>query len=235
MSTDPFSNRIDTIDDAIHILKEKSRETNVRLEALLVIVNKFETEYFPLFEEILKDPEEPPDIRSSVALALGKISGEKSLDILKPFCSDSDTTLRNYVIQALGMTRQEAAAPLLIKALEDKSNAVFASASNALGELGDKAVPYLIDLLSSGANDAQCIAAWQLGELRSKCSVPALIKTIRDQKNVSVIALCIWALGEIGLGSDEVFQILTEARQKPEPDVRLRAETAIKKIAQHYN
>lgn len=233
--TDHASENHLTIPDAIHILKEKSHETNVRLNALLLIVKKFETEYFPLFEEILRDPEEDPDIRSSVALSLGKISGKQPFNILKSCYQDSNPTVRNYVIQALGMTHQEEAAPLLIEALTDQNNAVFASATNALGELGDKAQPYLMDLLFSGAEDARCVAAWQLGELGSDLSVPALVEAIRQEKNVSVIALCIWALGEIGMGSDEVLQILSEAKQEPEPDVRLRAETAIKKIVRHSN
>jgi HEAT repeat protein len=223
------------IDDAISILKEKSEAPDVRLDALLHIVEKFETEYFPLFEEILRDSSENPDVRSGVALALGKISGKRPFEILKLFCEDHNTTVRNYVIQALGMTHEEAAAPLLINALKDKSNTVFASASQALGELGQKAAPYLIDLLSSGADDARCIAAWQLGELQSEVAVPGLVQTIRSESNVSVIALCIWALGEIGLRSHEVLEILGEARKQSEPDVRLRAETAIKKIARHCN
>lgn len=224
-----------TVDDALCILKEKSHTPQVRLDALLFIVEKFETEYFPLFEEILKDTEDHPDIRSGVALALGKISGEKPFEILKPHSKDMNTSVRNYVIQALGMTHQEAAAPILIDALQDTSNTVFASASEALGELGYKALPYLIDLLSSGADDARCVAAWQLGELQSPQAVPALVETIRREKIVSVIALCIWALGEIGMGSEEVFDILAQAKKQAEPDVRLRAETALKKIVRHSN
>lgn len=223
------------LDTAIHILKEKSQTSSARLDALLLIVHKFETEYFPLFEEILQDREEDPDVRSAVALALGKIAGERPFQILKSYYSDNNPTVRNYVIQALGMTHQEAAAPLLINALQDQNNTIFASATNALRELGTKAEPYLIDLLSSGAEDARCVAAWQLGELQSEHSVPKLVETIRREQNVSVIALCIWALGEIGMRSDEVLQILTEASTKSEPDVRLRAETAIKKIVRHCN
>jgi HEAT repeat protein len=223
------------IDDAIHILKEKSHSPQARLDALLVIVDKFQAEYFPLFEEILQDTEEVPDIRSGVALALGKISGERPFEILKSYCQDDNPIIRNYVIQALGMTHLVAAAPLLIEALRDKSNTVFASASQALGELGPPVAPYLIELLTSGAEDARCVAAWQLGELQSEESVPALVQAIRREENVSVIALCIWALGEIGLGSEEVLQILTQARKQPEPDVRLRAETAIKKIVRYAN
>jgi HEAT repeat protein len=224
-----------TIDVAINILKEKSQASSARLDALLVIVDKFESDFFPLFEDILQDPDENSDVRSAVALALGKISGERPFNILKSHCRDTDTIVRNYVIQALGMTHKEEAAPLLINALQDQSNTVFASASHALGELGYKAEPYLIDLLSSGADDARCVAAWQLGELQSEDSVHALVETIRREKNVSVIALCIWALGEIGLRSDEVLEILGEARKKPEPDVRLRAETAMKKIVSSCN
>lgn len=223
------------IEDAIHILKEKSHSPKERLDALLVIVTKFETDYFPLFEEILKDTDEHPDIRSAVALALGKISGERPFNILKSHCRDNDTTVRNYVIQALGMTHQEAAAPLLINALQDQNNTVFASASHALGELGHKAMPYLVELLSNGADDARCVAAWQLGELGAVDSVHALVEAIRREKSVSVIALCIWALGEIGMGSDEVLEILAKAKKEPEPDVRLRAETALLKIVRHSN
>lgn len=223
------------IDDAIQILKEKSHAPSERLKALLVIVEKFETEYFPLFEEILQDPNEIADVRSAVALALGKIAGERPFEILKSCSRDANPTVRNYVIQALGMTHEEAAAPILIDALSDDNNTIFASASEALGELGQKAAPYLIDLLESGAVDARCIAAWQLGEMRSVRSVPALVETIRREQNVPVIALCIWALGEIGMGSEEVLEILTQARKQPEPDVRLRAETAIKKIVRFAN
>src|SRR4051812_20434526 len=106
------------IENAIEILKEKQKPSSERLEALLQIVEMFESDYFPLFEEILQDTDEDPEIRSSVALALGKISGEKPFEILKPFSNDDNSTVRSYVIEALGMTRIEAAAPILIQALK---------------------------------------------------------------------------------------------------------------------
>lgn len=223
------------IEDAINILKQKNESTEARLEALLLIVKRFEEDYLPIFEGILQDTNEHPDVRSSVALALGKISGRRPFQILQAYRHDQDATVRNYVLRALGMTHEEDAAPILIEALQDTNNTIFATASEALGDLGDKATPYLIELLSTGAEDARCVAAWQLGEIGATISVPALIETIRTEQRVSVIALCIWALGEIGLGSEEVLQILSEARQQEEPDVRLRAETAIKKIVRNIN
>jgi len=223
------------MNDAVEILRNRTQPSSARLDALLVIVDEFQPEDFLLFEEILCNPEEATDVRCAIALALGKIAGERPLEILRSVSHDEDPLLRHYVMQALGMTHQEAAAPILIQALKDKSNDVFATASEALGELGEKAIPYLIELLSAGADDARCIAAWQLGELGSAKAVPALVETIRQRPNVSVIALCIWALGEIGMGSEEVLTLLTEARRELEPDVRLRAETAIKKIVRHSN
>lgn len=223
------------IDTAIDILKEKSQTPSARLNALLIIVDQFQSQYFPLFQEILLDPDEDPDVRSGVALALGKISGELPFEILKSVSRDQNPTVRNYVIRALGMTHLEAAAPILIQALADPNNTVFATASEALGELGHQALPYLVELLSSGAEDARCVAAWQLGELGSAKAVPALVETLRQETHVPVIALCIWALGEIGMGSAEVIEILTQAKHKPEPDVYLRAENAMKKIARHCN
>lgn len=224
-----------TIEEALEILKEKTQASNTRLEALLLIVEQFDPKYFPLFEEILKDPDEDPDVRSSIALALGKLSGDHPFEILKSYTQDADKMVRNYVVQALGMTHLEAALPLVLEALKDKDNTVFASASEAIAQFGDMATPYLIELLSSGGEDARCVAAWQLGELKASEAVHPLVETIRSDKSVSVLALCIWALGEIGFGSDEVFEILSEAKKEPEPDVRLRAEIAMKKIARHRN
>ncbi len=223
------------LEEAVQILKEKSQSSTARLDALLAIVEHFENPYFLLFEEILTDTDDDPDVRSAIALALGKIAGDKPVRILEAASHDNNPTVRHYVMQALGMTHQAAAAPILIQALKDKNNNVFAAASEALGELGTAAIPHLIDLLSSGAADAQCIAAWQLGELGAQESIPALVEAIRRKSNVSVMALCIWALGEIGFGSQDVLDILIEARHEEEPDVRLRAETAIKKIVRHVN
>jgi HEAT repeat protein len=224
------------IEKALEIAKEKSHPVYLRMDALLVIVQQFDSEYFGLFEEILRDTEEHPDVRSAAALALGKIAGQRPLEILKQHCNDQDVTVRNYVVQALGLTYEEGAIPFIVQALSDKNNTIFASAAESLGLLGYKALPYLVELLNSKADDARCVAAWKLGELGDPKAVFPLVKTIRNEANVEVLALCIWALGEIGLCTDEVMEILTDARKKKEtPDISLRAESAIKKIARHVN
>lgn len=223
------------LEDALRILQEKNQTPDIRLDAILYIVDNFEQDCLPIFEDILSDDTEHPDVRSAVALSLGKIGGDHSMEVLTRFVSIDDITVRNYIVQALGMLGREEAAPILINALKDKNNTIFASAAEALGKLGKPVVPYLIDLLQQGADDARCVAAWQLGELRYTDAVPALLSVIRENSNIEISALAIWALGEIGFGPKDVMETLNWAKAQAEPDIRLRAELAIKKIARHGN
>lgn len=268
--------------DCIRILREKSESPSTRLAAILQIMDRFNPEYFDVFEEILNDSSEDPEVRSAIALTLGKIGQvylqhrfsndffhqkrflshaesagsseyyaepfvnqatrqpiEKHLLMtLLPHVHSDDITLKNYVIQALGMLGCEEAAPTLIEALKDDSNEIFASAAEALGQLGASVAPYLIRLLEIGADDARCVAAWKLGELRADSAVSALAQTIEHQRNPEVLALSIWALGEIGVScADEVnvVALLNRIKRHENPDVSSRAVMALKKIARHTN
>lgn len=230
-------------DDLVQILKEKSHPPKIRFDAILAVVEACEPAILPVFEEILNDPTEHPDVRSAVALALGKIGaktefsthGIEILQILQRHAHDMDSTVRNYVIQALGSLGREEVIPVLIEALKDKNNTVFASAAQALGGVGQRAIPYLIRLLSEGADDARCVAAWQLGELCGLAAVPSLLKIVQGDPNPEVVALSIWALGEIGAGPRDVMDVLKLTCGQSDPDIRLRAEKAFAKIVSQSN
>ena len=194
------------IETAINIVRQKDYPPSSRMNAILFMLEKFEPQCLPVLEEILNNPEEEADVRSAAALALGKVGGDRALDLLKDMANSEDPTLKNYSLQALGMTGREETVPILLNALGDQDNAVFASAAEALGRIGKPVVPHLIKLLNtSQAEDARCIAAWQLGTLRYTEAVPTLLEVIRTDKNTEVIALAIWALGEIGFGPPEVL------------------------------
>jgi HEAT repeat protein len=223
------------LEDALNILKAKNQAPDRRLDAVLYIVDKFELECLPIFEDILNDTSEHPDVRSAVALGLAKMGGDKAMEILVAHATSEDITVKNYVIQALGRLGREEVIPILIDSLKDKSNYIFASAAEALGKIGKPVVPYLIQLLSEGADDARCVAAWQLGELRYTDAVPALIQSIKSDPNTELVALAIWAVGEIGYGPPEALETLLWAKAQTNPDIHLRAELAIKKIARHAN
>ncbi len=224
------------LETAINIVRQKAYPPSSRLNAILYMVEKFEPACIPVFEEVLGDPDEHTDVRSAAALALGKVGGDRALEVLKGMANHENATLKNYTITALGMTGREEAVPLLINALNDKDNEVFASAAEALGMIGKPVVPHLIDLLHPNhAEDARCIAAWQLGTLRYPDAVPSLVDVVRNAKNPELIALSIWALGEIGHRSGDVVETLDWAKGQDDPAISRRAEMAIKKIARHVN
>jgi hypothetical protein len=224
------------LDTAINIVRQKEYAPSSRLHAILYMVEKFEPSCLPVLEEILNDPQEEADVRSAAALALGKVGGERAVDILKQMAINEDPTVKTYSLQALGMSGREEVVPILLDALKDENNDVFHSAAEALGLIGRPVVPHLIDLLKPGkAEDARCIAAWQLGTLRYSEAVPSLLNVVRTDKNAEVVALAIWALGEIGMGDPEVLETLKWAKGQPDPSISKRAELAIKKITRHVN
>jgi HEAT repeat protein len=225
------------LETAISIVRQKEYPPSSRLNAILYMVEKYQpNECLAVFEEILSDPNEDPDVRSGAALALGKVGGDRALELLKRMAHANDKTVRNYSLQGLGMLGREEGIPYLLEALRDEDNTVFASAAEALGRIGKPVVPYLINLLEAGpAEDARCIAAWQLGSLQDAEAIPFLVRVIREDKNPELVALSIWALGEIGFGEPTVLETLNWARTQEDPAINKRAVMAIKKIARHVN
>lgn len=225
-------------DRALHILQERSQPTTTRLDAIHFIIDQFESKFFPVLESLLNDENEDPDVRSAAALALGKIGGDMALKLLMAHVNSTDITVKNYTVQALGLLGREEGIPVLIESLGDTNNRIFASAAEALGEIGKPAVPHLMQLLplnSAVRDDARCVAAWQLGQLKYTEAVPALISTIRENQNPEVVALCIWALGEIGHFSTEVTDVLNWASTQENPALHERAKMARHKITRYLN
>ncbi|HEY9745193.1 MAG TPA: HEAT repeat domain-containing protein [Oculatellaceae cyanobacterium] len=225
------------LETAINIVKQKEYPPSSRMNAILYMVEKYQpTECLTVFEDILRDPDEDPDVRSAAALALGKVGGDRALDLLKKMAQADDKTIKNYSIQGLGLLGREEGLPELLEALKDDDNRVFASAAEAIGKLGSPAVPHLINLLQkSNAEDIRCVAAWQLGTLRYAEAIAPLISVVKTDKNLELVALAIWALGEIGQDQREVLETLKTASAHGEPSISQRAEMAIKKITRHIN
>ena len=212
------------------------------MDALFKMTENYQPEFFAVFQGLFEDDAEHPDVRSALALTFGKLGSfvrkendNPFLSLLMAYSNDPDVTVRNYIVQALGMIGREEAIPVLIDALEDDNNFVFHSAADSLGKIGEPAVPHLMELIDSGADDARCIAAWKLGELQYEGAIPKLISVIEADENPELLALCVWALGEIGYYSDNVMDVLNAAKIHEHPDVNQRAQLAIKKIARHCN
>lgn len=228
---------ISPLETAINIVKQKEYPPSSRMNAILYMVEKYQpAECLIVFEEILNDPEEAADVRSAAALALGKVGGDRALELLKKMANTDDKTVKSYSVHGLGMLGREEGLPELLEALKDEDNQVFASAAEAIGKLGKPVVPHLIQLLEkSNAEDIRCVAAWQLGTLRYTEAVPHLLGIVQEEPNLELVALSIWALGEIGFGPQEVLEALKVASAHEDPSISQRAEMAIKKITRHVN
>ncbi|HNC46946.1 MAG TPA: HEAT repeat domain-containing protein, partial [Acidobacteriota bacterium] len=118
-----------------------------------------------------------PDVRSSAAMALGKICELSAVEPLIKLLQDRDSSVRYESAEALGLLGDKRAVEPLIQCLEDSNYRVRSHAASALGKLNDQsAVMPLMHLLIHGdpLND-QPTAAGALGELRDERAVEPLI------------------------------------------------------------
>lgn len=219
-------------------LKNKELTLEDRYSAILALIKFYNDYCFNILKEVLDDPEEPAELRSATALALGKL-GEQSLIELKKYLAHEDPVFRNYVIQAMGMIGEKAL-PLLINALKDNNNEVFYSAADAIGSIGSPAVPYLTKILETcEAPDAKCVAAWKLGEIKDTSSIPALINAVKDENNnKDILALSIWALGEVSRknrNNKSIISTLYRASRSKNPEIKRHAYIALRKARDYVN
>lgn len=221
-----------------------------RLAALLLVIDDYQPAYFDALMATLMREDEDVQIRSGVAMSLGKLLNtdmEDSLlladhetvamDTLTQLAiQESNDSVRAYVITALGMSGRGEVIHAVVEALKDPDLKVFHNAAEALGSFDRLVVPHLIEQLEHGANDAKCIAAWKLGELGYTEALPPLLAVLaNDKETIEVQALSVWALGEIGHQNGAVKLALQQALRHPDPEIHERAKLALKKIARNVN
>lgn len=219
------------------------------MTALLAMADQYDCGDTPLLIEVLANVDEDSQLRSSTALVLGKLlnsaippaledtDDEKAMTLLTRLMGDEEQdTVRAYIVTALGLSERDEAIPAVLGGLKDPDLKVFHNAAEALPRFDRRIVPHLIDVLAHGANDAQCISAWKLGEMGySEGIEPLLAVANSDYAHEELKALAIWALGEIGYRRPGVMEALQAASQHPKPAIHERAKLAIKKIARNCN
>jgi HEAT repeat protein len=125
--------------------------------------------------------------------------------------------VRNAFVRA-GRT----AVPSLIDALTSPSDAVWGSAANVLGAIGDPtAVPALLERLRSGKRggflDGRREVVQALGEIGSDDAVEALIGVIADRReDPYTVRDAIWSLGKLGATRTVPFLVEQLPRQSRE-------------------
>jgi HEAT repeat protein len=220
-----------------------------RMAALLAIVEHYSPDDYNRLVKVLTDTNEDKQLRSSVAIAFGKLINnytvqsllqEREGDIIALLSdlskTDEEPLIRAYCVTALGMTGKNEAIKPVIAALSDEDLKVFHNAAEALPKFNRAIIPHLIEQLNDGENDAKCVAAWKLGEMGYAEGIEPLLKTVAAKGiDEEVLALAIWALGEIGYRKPEVVEALQQAITHPLPQIHERAQLALKKVARNAN
>ncbi len=168
-----------------------------------------------------KDPMQ----RWGAVAALGETGEPKAVPILLRALRDEDENVRAVAAASLGKLRYEKAAPQLVKALTDKSERVQAHAEWALENIGEKAIPAILEGAKGTATRLRAFRL--LGRLKARESVPILMDGLKDRKPENRM-MAAWALGEIG--DQRAISSLKEALNDKVAEVRREVAIALGKL-----
>ena len=167
--------------------------------------------------------------RTEASKALVAI-GPEAIDALIRGLSDENLQVREmsaWTLSEIGVPTARVA-PALISTLADPDENIRVVGSVALQNLGEPAVPYLIDALKAESMEIRLNAAYALGEIGTPLDIilPALISTLTDPE-WNVRRLVVRALVTIGTPAlDSLIQVLNS----DDPDLRRMATRALSDI-----
>ncbi|MBI2471815.1 MAG: HEAT repeat domain-containing protein [Planctomycetes bacterium] len=137
-----------------------------------------------------------------------------------------------YVLESIG-TDAKAAAPVLIKALNDEDDDFRRYAILALGSIGSEArtaVPAIIEALKY--NDNRRAAVDALGRIGSaaKTAVPVLIDILKNEEEFFIRSDVVRALGNIGSEKKATIPVLVDSLSSQNFDISQQAAIALGKF-----
>ena len=153
--------------------------------------------------------------------------GPESIDALIRGVSDKNPRVREmsaWTLSEIGVPTARVV-PALISTLADPDENIRVMGSVALQNLGEPAVPYLIDALKAESAEIRLNAAYALGEIGTPLDtiLPALVSTLTDPE-WNVRRLVVRALVTIG---SPALDSLIQALNSDDPDLRRMAERAL--------
>jgi len=191
-----------------------SADESARLEAIdrLVLMGSEAASAVPSLADLLKD--KSAAVRAHAAEALGSIGApaKPAVPALASLITDADEGVRREAVEAIGNIRPgpEVMVPLLAKVLEGSDEAVVLRALNALAEMGEKVVPFLVKALKNEKTAYwACLVVSEIGP-DAKAAVTGLTELARSgQPDVQREAII--ALAEIGAASAPAVPTLAKA------------------------
>ena len=184
----------------------------------------------PQPKTLVKQLDDTDAVRRTQAVEALVKMGPVAVDALIHGVSDANPQIREMSAWTLSEieTPVDRIAPALISVLADPDENIQVIGSVALQNLGEPAVPYLIDALTADAAEIRLNAAYALGEIGTPLEVivPALIRTLTDPE-WNVRRLVVRALATIGAPA---IESLIVALNSPSSDLRRMAERALNDI-----
>ncbi len=211
----------------LRMLGDESAWVGVSAAIALVEIDDSKTDtVIPVLIEALGDS--VPDARSDAVDALVQI-GKPAVTALVDALSIENTDARINAARALARienSRMDLAVPILI----------HGEAIDALEEMGDPAIPMLIDMLDDGSVDARVNAAEALariGNPPAEMVIPVLIEALRDE-NQSIRLRAARALDSMGESAKDavpaLMQLLNDERPGKGNGVRKHAIRTLGKM-----
>ena len=129
---------------AFHALAKALDSTDDLLPIVIDALSNFGSQSTELLLKFLQDTD--PQVRDSAARALGKIKDKHAISVLSQLLHQKGIHehVRQLAAFVLGKISDQSSIKVLIDTLEDPSMRVVLSAVDALGEIGSRAIPSLI-------------------------------------------------------------------------------------------
>jgi 3-methyladenine DNA glycosylase AlkD len=198
----------------------------------------------PELIKVLRD--EKSELRVPAAFALGNLHAREAIPDLKKLIQDKDEETRLPLVAAGALVLMDSenkesvklALPMLIAALDDKSEMVRREAAAALRQIGP-AASSAAPALARGLRDSQSSDAgdflWALTALGSEGITQALpdILEMLSSRDRQVRYTACYAAGTIGPAAREAVPILEKNLQEPDKFLQLASAWALVQIDPH--
>ncbi|MBN1328751.1 MAG: HEAT repeat domain-containing protein [Candidatus Heimdallarchaeota archaeon] len=168
------------------------------------------------------------------------IDADEALEIILPFISDDNPTIRRHAIWLLGYFsyRVEDAIPQILECIKtDSDNNVLATAIYTLGKIGrneNLVLPVLLLIMNYHSNAfLRQAAAHAIGDFGDNARMvkKELLVSLTLEKNTQVRAMVAKSLGQLNLSETEIIDSLTDLVQyDPNSWVRTKAVESLSKI-----
>jgi HEAT repeat protein len=180
--------------------------------------------------QMLEDMMDDPHMRVKIATveAMAEIGGEEAAGRLVVIAKKQPRKVRIAICEALGKIGTDNALEALPTFFTDEYFFVRYYAAEAVVLGGERAAPYLVNLLAESTDvRARALAARALGAIKSPQAVQPLILALQDP-SPTVRRLAVWSLGNIA--SADGWAALQEIKKRGSWSERKHARYALDKM-----